>query len=68
MVGDGSRIQAGGKDVPWEVGLVGREFLRLSEVYKGADAGGEELVEFLGRGFKRGPWVLACEKEGSGPV
>jgi hypothetical protein len=47
--------------MPWKVGLVGHEFLRLSEVDECADASGEELVKFLSGSFKRRPWVLACE-------
>lgn len=61
MVGDGSRVETGGTNVPWEVGLVGHEFLRLSEVNEGADASGEELVKFLGGCFKRRPRIFACE-------
>jgi hypothetical protein len=61
VVGDGSRVEAGGANVPWEVGLVWHEFLRLSEVNEGADASGEELVKFLCGCFKRRPGVLACE-------
>lgn len=61
MVRDGSRVEASGTDVPWEMGLVGHEFLRLSEVDECADASGEELVKFLGGGFKRRPGILACE-------
>jgi hypothetical protein len=61
VVRDGSRIEAGGANVPWEMGLVGHEFLRLSEVNEGADASGEKLVKFLGGCFKRRPGVFACE-------
>jgi hypothetical protein len=61
VVRDGSRVEAGSPDMPWEMGLVGHEFLRLSEVDECADASGEELVKFLSGSFKRRPWVLACE-------
>lgn len=61
MVGNGSRIETGGTDVPWEVGLVGPEFIRLSEIDESADTGGEELVKFLGGGFKRRPGVFTSE-------
>lgn len=61
MVGDGSRVETSGTNVPREVGLVGHEFLRLSEVNEGADASGEELVKFLGGCFKRRPRIFACE-------
>jgi len=61
VVRDGSRVEAGSTNMPWEVGLVGHEFLRFSEVDECADASGEELVKFLSGSFKRRPWVLACE-------
>lgn len=61
MVRDGSRVEAGGTDVPREVWLVGHEFLRLSEVNECANASGKEFVKFLGGSFKGRPGVLACE-------
>ena len=51
-----------------EVGCVRGEFTGLGEVDEGADACGEEFVEFLGGGLEWRPGVLAGEELGRRPV
>lgn len=51
-----------------EVRGVWGEFTRFGEVDEGADAGGEEFVEFLGGRLEWGPGVFAGEELGGCPV
>lgn len=67
VVGDSGRVEAGGTDMHWEVGLVGHELLGLCKVDEGADSGCEEFVKFLSC-FIRGPGILAGDEKWGSPV